>query len=81
MILSVVLLASGCQFYRQVVVSKEGVFIPWRDHRDNPKAKAEWDTDHLEWEIADAHNRYGAGLMDRYRYNQIRKKHGLEPVY
>ena len=73
MILSVVLLASGCQFYRQVVVSKEGVFLPWRDHRDNPKAKTEWYTDHLEWEIADAHNRYGGGLMDHYRYNQIQK--------
>ena len=75
-----VMLGSGCQFYRQVVISEEGEFLPWRDHQDNPKAKAEWDTDHLNWEIADAHRRYDAGLMDRYRYNEIRKKHGLETV-
>jgi len=73
--------SSGCQFYRQVVVSEEGRFFPWRDHGDNPEAKARWDEDHAKWEIADAHRRYNAGLMGRYRYNQVRKKHGLEPVY
>jgi len=72
---------SGCQFCRQVVVSEKGKLLPWRDHHGNPEAKARWNEDHGKWEIADAHRRYDAGLMDLYRYNQVRKKHGLEPVY
>jgi len=80
-ILLCLLVSSGCQFYRQVVVSEKGKFLPWKDHQDNPEAKAKWNEDHGKWEIADAHRRYDAGLMDRYRYNQVRKKHGLEPVH
>ena len=74
------LVSSGCQFYRRVVVSEKGILFPWRDHQDNPEAKAKWNEDYNNWEIADAHRRYDAGLMERYNYNQIRKKHGLEPV-
>ena len=79
-LLLAVMFGSGCQFYRQVVVSEDGKLLPWRNHRDNPEAKEQWDEDRLKWEITDAHRRYNAGLMNRYRYNQIRKKHGLEPV-
>ena len=73
-------LGSGCQFYRNVVVDENGKVLPWRGHRDNPEAKARWDVEHAKWEIDHAHRRYDAGLMDRYRYNQVRQQHGLPPV-
>jgi len=73
-------LGSGCQFYRNVIVDENGKVLPWRGHRDNPEAKARWDEEHVQWKIEDAHRRFDAGLMDRYRYNQIRQQSGLEPV-
>lgn len=73
-------LGSGCQFYRNVIVDENGKVLPWRGHRDNPEAKARWDEEHAQWKIEDAHRRFDAGLMDRYRYNQIRQQNGLQPV-
>ena len=73
-------LFSGCQFYRNVVVDENGKVLPWREHRDDPEAQARWNERHAQWQIEDAHRRYDAGLMDRYRYNQIRQEQGLQPI-
>ena len=73
-------LFSGCQFYRNVVVCENGKVLPWREHRDDPEAQARWNERHAQWQIEDAHRRYDAGLMDRYRYNQIRQEQGLQPI-
>ncbi|MFL2943646.1 MAG: hypothetical protein ACPGQC_09305 [Limisphaerales bacterium] len=73
-------LFSGCQFYRNVVVGENGKVLPWREHRDDPEAQARWNERHAQWQIEDAHRRYDAGLMDRYRYNQIRQEQGLQPI-
>ena len=70
----------GCQFYRNVVVGENGKVLPWREHRDDPEAQARWNERHAQWQIEDAHRRYDAGLMDRYRYNQIRQEQGLQPI-
>jgi len=61
-------------------VDENGKVLPWREHRDDPEAQARWNERHAQWQIEDAHRRYDAGLMDRYRYNQIRQEQGLQPI-
>ena len=77
---AILCLFSGCQFYRNVVVDENGKVLPWREHRDDPEAQVRWNERHAQWQIEDAHRRYDAGLMDRYRYNQIRQEQGLQPI-
>ena len=73
-------LSLGCQFTRNVIVDKNGQWFPWYANRDNPEYQKKWDEEKADWQIKDAERRYDAGLMDRYRYNQIRKRHGLPSV-
>ena len=73
-------IAGGCQFYRNVIVDQDGQFLPWHANRDNPEYQKQWDKEKVEWEIKDAERRYQADMIDRYQYNQIRKRHGLQPI-
>ena len=77
---AVLCLSSGCQFYNNVVVSKEGKVFPWRGHGDDPAAKAQWDKDLAKWQLEDAERRFLFGTMDRYEYNVERRSAGLEPI-
>lgn len=70
-------IASGCQFYRNVIVSKEGQVFPWHANRDNSEYQKSWAAERAEWEINDAGTRFRAGQIDRATYNRIRKQHGL----
>jgi hypothetical protein len=72
--------SGGCQFYRNVIVDENGQFLPWHANRDNPQYQKRWEKEKAEWEIKDAERRYRADMIDRYQYNQIRKRHGLEPI-
>ena len=73
-------LTGGCQFYQNVVMDEDGHFFPWHAHRDNPEHQKKWNEDKVEWEIKDAGRRYETGMIDRYQYNQVRKRHGLQPI-
>lgn len=73
-------LTGGCQFYQNVVMDEDGHFFPWHAHRDNPEHQKKWNEDRVEWEIKDAGRRYETGMIDRYQYNQVRKRHGLQPI-
>ena len=77
---AVLCLSSGCQFYNNVVVSKEGKVFPWRGYGDDPAAKAQWDKDLAKWRLEDAERRFLFGTMDRYEYNVERRSAGLEPI-
>ena len=80
-LLAAMLCASGgCQFYRNVIVNEDGQFFPWHANRDNPEYQKKWNEEKVEWEIKDAERRYETGMIDRYQYNQIRKRHGLQPI-
>ena len=73
-------MTGGCQFYRNVIVDEDGQIFPWHAHRDNPEYQKKWNEDKVEWEIKDAEHRYETGMIDRYQYNQVRKRHGLQPI-
>ena len=77
---AVLCLSSGCQFYNNVVVSKQGKVFPLRGHADDPTAKAQWDKDLAKWRLEDAERRFLYGTMDRYEYNVERCSAGLEPI-
>ena len=70
-------IVSGCQFYRNVIVSKEGQVFPWHVNRDNSEYQNSWAAEKAKWEINDAGTRFRAGQIDRATYNRIRKQHGL----
>ncbi len=57
----------------------EAVQYAMRD-KDDPKSEEEWGTRRAEWELQNAKYRYEDGTMDRYQYNQVRRRHGLRPV-
>ena len=73
-------ITGGCQFYRNVIVDEDGQIFPWHAHRDNPEYQKKWNEDKVEWEIKDAQRRYETGMIDRYQYNQVRKRHGPQPI-
>ena len=77
---AVLCLSSGCRFYNNVIVSKEGEVFPWRGHVDDPAAKAQWDKDLAKWRLEDAERRFLSGTMGRYEYNVERRAAGLEPI-
>ena len=70
-------ITGGCQFYRNIIVNEGGQVFPWYTNRDNPECQKKWTAERAEWEINDAGTRYRAGQIDRATYNRIRKHHGL----
>jgi len=70
-------ITGGCQFYRNIIVNEGGQVFPWHANRDNPEYQKNWTVERAEWEINDAGTRYRAGQIDRATYNRIRKQHGL----
>ena len=76
LIMAILVGASGCQFYRQVVVSEEGRVFPWRSHKDDPAAQKKWDEDLAKWKLEDAERRFIAGNIDRREYDAIRDEFG-----
>ena len=73
-------ITGGCQFYRNVVVDEDGQLFPWHAHRNNPEYEKKWNEEKVELEIKDAQRRYETVMIDRYQYNQVRKRHGLQPI-
>ncbi|SVD12892.1 uncharacterized protein METZ01_LOCUS365746, partial [marine metagenome] len=46
-------ISGGCQFYQNVIVDEEGQFFPWHANRDDPDYQKKWNEDKVQWEIKD----------------------------
>ena len=57
----------------------QAVKYAFRDKEDS-ETELEWSEKRAQWELQDAKFRYEDGTLDRYQYNRIRKRYGLQPV-